>query len=75
MIDKLEAQRRWEYEYVCLQATENSVGFYERMGFKRIGCIVRDAPAPKVRVCEDQSEELRRRVYLDNDDVHGRILL
>ncbi|GMI04585.1 hypothetical protein TrVE_jg9909 [Triparma verrucosa] len=47
MIDKLEAQRRWEYEYVCLQATENSVGFYERMDFKRIGCIVRDAPAPK----------------------------
>lgn len=27
------------YDYILLQATENSVPFYESMGFIRVGCV------------------------------------
>ncbi|GMI05761.1 hypothetical protein TrRE_jg4644 [Triparma retinervis] len=35
---------KYNYDYVVLQATDNSVPFYESMGFVRIGCIVKDEP-------------------------------
>ena len=33
---------KYNYDYVVLQATDNSVPFYESMGFVRVGCIVKD---------------------------------
>lgn len=36
-----------EFTHVVLQATENSIPFYETMGFIRVGCVSRpDPPAP-----------------------------
>lgn len=42
VIERLEAMqpnRMQNYEYIVLQATENSIPFYESMGFVRVGCI------------------------------------
>jgi hypothetical protein len=44
-LEKLEAMKpsaNQNYDYVVLQATENSIPFYESMGFVRVGCITRD---------------------------------
>jgi len=41
MIEELEAGD--DYDYVVLQATDTSVGFYERMGFVRVGALARYA--------------------------------
>ena len=49
-IDKLESlppTSKYNYDYVALQATDNSVPFYESMGFVRIGCIVKDPNPPR----------------------------
>ena len=49
MIEKLErlkATSSRNYDYVVLQATENSIPFYESMGFKRVGCLQGKAPSP-----------------------------
>ncbi|KAL3791795.1 hypothetical protein HJC23_002426, partial [Cyclotella cryptica] len=48
-IERLECLRptsSQNYEYVVLQATENSIPFYESMGFTRVGCIQGKAPSP-----------------------------
>jgi ribosomal protein S18 acetylase RimI-like enzyme len=29
------------YDYVTLQATDNSISFYESLGFKRVGAVAR----------------------------------
>ena len=45
MIDRLEripASEKQNYDYVVLQATDNSVPFYESMGFVRVGAITKD---------------------------------
>mmetsp|Transcript_33744 Transcript_33744/g.40774 ORF Transcript_33744/g.40774 Transcript_33744/m.40774 type:complete len:578 (+) Transcript_33744:165-1898(+) len=39
IIDELETET--PYEYVVLQATKDSVGFYERLGFIRVGAVAR----------------------------------
>ena len=52
-IEKLEnmaATGTRNYDFVCLQATENSVPFYEAMGFVRVGAILEN----------DKFEEERR---------------
>lgn len=44
-LEKLETMKpsaNQNYDYVVLQATENSIPFYESMGFVRVGCITRD---------------------------------
>ena len=49
MIEKLaclKATSSQNYDYVVLQATENSIPFYESMGFTRVGCIQGKAPSP-----------------------------
>lgn len=49
MIERLEclkATATQNYDYVVLQATENSIPFYESMGFTRVGCIQGKAPSP-----------------------------
>jgi hypothetical protein len=45
VIEKLECMKpstKRNYEYVCLQATENSIPFYESLGFVRVGGITED---------------------------------
>ena len=49
MIERLECNKATSsqnYDYVVLQATENSIPFYESMGFTRVGCIQGKAPSP-----------------------------
>eukprot|EP00467_Chlorarachnion_reptans_P009093 CAMPEP_0114501938 /NCGR_PEP_ID=MMETSP0109-20121206/8774_1 /TAXON_ID=29199 /ORGANISM="Chlorarachnion reptans, Strain CCCM449" /LENGTH=476 /DNA_ID=CAMNT_0001679719 /DNA_START=52 /DNA_END=1483 /DNA_ORIENTATION=+ len=40
ILQEMEASA--EYEWVVLQALENSIGFYERMGFTRVGAIAKN---------------------------------
>mmetsp|Transcript_4218 Transcript_4218/g.8060 ORF Transcript_4218/g.8060 Transcript_4218/m.8060 type:complete len:821 (-) Transcript_4218:64-2526(-) len=54
VIERLEAMqpnRKQNYDYVVLQATENSIPFYESMGFVRVGCITeqRDKDVEEVK--------------------------
>lgn len=38
-LERLPPSAKRNYQYVVLQATENSVSFYESLGFVRVGCI------------------------------------
>mmetsp|Transcript_13205 Transcript_13205/g.25039 ORF Transcript_13205/g.25039 Transcript_13205/m.25039 type:complete len:752 (-) Transcript_13205:223-2478(-) len=39
VLEEMEAEN--QYDWVVLQALDNSIGFYERMGFTRVGAIAR----------------------------------
>eukprot|EP01047_Picozoa_sp_COSAG01_P006010 COSAG01_NODE_214_length_21729_cov_684.831623_2_plen_77_part_00 len=56
------------YDWAVLQATENSVPFYESLGFVRVGAVARcthDAQRP------DHSPQMQRRVHAtDNRQQH-----
>jgi hypothetical protein len=45
-LECLKATARQNYDYIVLQATENSIPFYESMGFTRVGCVQGKAPSP-----------------------------
>lgn len=45
-LECMKATARQNYDYIVLQATENSIPFYETMGFTRVGCIQGKAPSP-----------------------------
>jgi hypothetical protein len=45
-LECLKPTSNQNYDYVVLQATENSIPFYESMGFTRVGCIQGKAPSP-----------------------------
>jgi len=38
----MKASGKCNYDYVVLQATDNSIAFYESMGFVRVGAVVKD---------------------------------
>lgn len=38
-LEHLKSSARQNYDYIVLQATDNSVPFYESMGFIRVGCV------------------------------------
>lgn len=38
-MERLKSSARQNYDYIVLQATDNSVPFYESMGFTRVGCV------------------------------------
>jgi hypothetical protein len=38
-LESMQANEKHNYDYVVLQATDNSIPFYESMGFVRVGCI------------------------------------
>jgi high mobility group protein B1 len=44
-LECFKATSSQNYDYVVLQATENSIPFYESMGFTRVGCIQGKAPS------------------------------
>lgn len=49
LIEHLECMKGSDsknYDYILLQATENSVPFYESMGFIRVGCVQGTSPSP-----------------------------
>jgi hypothetical protein len=51
-VEKLECMKAsglCNYDYVVLQATDNSVPFYESMGFVRVGAIMLDETADRER--------------------------
>mmetsp|Transcript_33717 Transcript_33717/g.71874 ORF Transcript_33717/g.71874 Transcript_33717/m.71874 type:complete len:1337 (-) Transcript_33717:99-4109(-) len=45
-LECLKSSAQFNYDYIVLQATENSIPFYESMGFTRVGCVQGKAPSP-----------------------------
>ena len=41
-LERMKATGKANYDYVVLQATDNSIPFYESMGFVRVGAIMQD---------------------------------
>ena len=59
-IEKLEnmaATGSHNYDFVCLQATENSVPFYEAMGFVRVGAILENDKFEEERRGQQQNKQ------------------
>ena len=56
VIDGLETEQS-PYRYVVTQATDNSVPFYERMGFVRVGAVSAVASKKKKKVEADEDAE------------------
>ena len=56
VIDVLESSSEPPYEYLVAQATDNSIPFYERMGFVRVGAVT-VTRRKKERVAEVEAEE------------------
>ncbi len=57
-LEHLKATGKANYDYVVLQATDNSIPFYESMGFVRVGAVTEDdkfAEKHAARVCETSS--------------------
>lgn len=54
LIDELETGEK--YDYLVLQATDNAVGFYEKMGFTRVGAICK----PDLEAVAEQHAEAQR---------------
>ena len=44
-LESIKASDSQNYDYVVLQATDNSIPFYESLGFVRVGGIMEDKPA------------------------------
>mmetsp|Transcript_40927 Transcript_40927/g.73781 ORF Transcript_40927/g.73781 Transcript_40927/m.73781 type:complete len:1370 (-) Transcript_40927:68-4177(-) len=45
-LECLKTSAHHNYDYIVLQATENSIPFYESQGFTRVGCVQGKAPSP-----------------------------
>jgi hypothetical protein len=41
-LERMKASGKHNYDYITLQATDNSIPFYESMGFVRVGALVLD---------------------------------
>lgn len=54
-LDELAAES--EYEYVCLQATDSSVPFYESMGFRRCGGMACYRPVAEIEARKETAGE------------------
>lgn len=56
VVEQLEFQRgngSANYDYIALQATDNSISFYESLGFVRVGAVVSDTKGKKPDKDED----------------------
>ena len=73
MLEGLPAANCANYDYVVLQATENSIKFYEKMGFVRVGAVseVKDEPLNSSSSNEDRSEIISSPVKTWLTDKHG----
>lgn len=56
-LEGMKASGRFNYDYVVLQATDNSISFYESMGFVRVGAIAKEE---NLSAEEDEKEKLRQ---------------
>jgi len=54
------------YDFVCLQATENSVPFYEAMGFVRVGAILENDKFEEERRGQQQQKQQQQEVGSPN---------
>jgi HMG (high mobility group) box/LysM domain len=60
VIEQLECMKptsKANYDYVVLQATDNSIPFYEAMGFVRVGAVMIDEVNVKLPAVEENDEE------------------
>ena len=79
LIEELETGDK--YDYLVLQATDNAIGFYEKMGFTRVGAVSRpDEEAVAAQMAEAQRqreakallrERQRQHKLADKDTVKG----
>ena len=79
LIDELETGDK--YDYLVLQATDNAIGFYEKMGFTRVGAVSKpDEEAVAAQMAEAQRqreakallrERQRQNKLADKDTVKG----
>jgi hypothetical protein len=46
-LERMKATGKYNYDYITLQATDNSIPFYESMGFVRVGALVQDETTSK----------------------------
>ena len=60
VIDGLETEQS-PYRYIVTQATDNSVPFYERMGFVRVGAVSAVASKKKKKVEAEEEVEGKKR--------------
>jgi hypothetical protein len=56
-LETLKATGRQNYDYVVLQATENSVPFYESMGFVRVGALTVDSAIENMKKSPSSSDD------------------
>ena len=62
VIEQLEFQRATgtaNYDYIALQATDNSISFYESLGFVRVGAVCYDTKQEDDSVENDDAENSR----------------
>lgn len=83
VIERLEAMApngKFNYDYVVLQATDNSIPFYESMGFVRVGCVTEQVLSDKIGVCSvakktkennEKSEIVSSHVFTINTQKNG----
>ena len=62
-----ELEESDQFDYVVVQATESSAGFYDRMGFKRVGAVAKYAPR---RLTEEEPAPAHTAHPLDHHDEH-----
>jgi len=59
-IEQLECMKptaKANYDYVVLQATDNSIPFYESMGFVRVGTVMKDETARTPKASSDSNDD------------------
>lgn len=71
-LESMQATEKYNYDFVCLQATDNSKRFYESMGFVRVGCITEQrlkASASGDKVLGDDEEEEEEKAEIVSSPV------
>lgn len=71
VIEQLESMQRTpkaNYDYVVLQATDNSIPFYESIGFVRVGAVMLDEADEKPPSCGEDAE------LLENPFVTSKVM-
>jgi hypothetical protein len=69
-LEHLKATNRANYDYVVLQATDNSISFYETMGFVRIGAIMLDETMATDAATTENDQDAASPASVQTDDLN-----
>ena len=67
-LEAMQANGKHNYDYVVLQATDNSIPFYESMGFVRVGCVTEQILSGE---SDDDDADADADADADDDDNNG----